>query len=65
MADVSNPFKTGQVAGCAHFRTGRITENPYEPGLEDWEMWDIGYYDGFSEAEASAVRDHYEDEFYP
>jgi hypothetical protein len=58
----ANPFETGHLAGREKYRTGKDTANPCKPGFDDWEIWYIGYTDGFSEAEAWAVSDDYEED---
>jgi hypothetical protein len=62
MNNDANPYDHGHRAGRAVFRTGKTTVNPHKPGFDDWKMWDIGYSDGFSEAEAQDKGDDYEDE---
>ena len=57
----ASPYDHGHVAGRAVFKTGRATENPHQSGFDDWKTWNIGYSNGFSEAEALAVSDDYDD----
>jgi hypothetical protein len=64
MIEDANPFETGHLAGREKYRKGKDTVNPCKPGFDDWEIWYIGYTDGFSQAEAQDKGDDYGEDDY-